>query len=174
MSSSRVQQARTTTRWRMLHRLLLFCILPHTYSIIEPEAQWIDRDRYGTEKKLIRLGQEQERCEIVWVRCNESVSRSIYKHLPDMGYRVNIVEKCDKHHPPDTPPYFFNSLYVPNVGDEGYGYLAWIMARWYTLPECMIFMHGSHEHLQHPREFFKCLRPASTFSSTALAIPMGR
>ena len=154
--------------------VLLGILLPlRTNSIVEPEAQWIDRDRYGSGKTIVRLGQEQERCEIIWVRCNESVTRSVYKHLPAMGYRVNIVEKCDKHHSADTPPFFFNSMYVPNVGDEGYGYLAWIMARWFTLPECMIFMHGSHEHFQHPHEFLTCLKPASAFSSQPLAIPLG-
>ena len=55
--------------------VLLGILLPlRTNSIVEPEAQWIDRDRYGSGKTIVRLGQEQERCEIIWVRCNESVT----------------------------------------------------------------------------------------------------
>jgi hypothetical protein len=98
-------------------------------------ASWGEQEEGGAEEEE----EEEERCEIVWVRCRESLNRWVLHDLPAMGYRVNVVEKCESR-PVDAkagaPPFFYNSLFVPNVGDEGYGYLAWIVSRWYTLPRC--------------------------------------
>ena len=73
-------------------------------------------------------------CEVVWVRCREPPPAWLPWH-------ATIVEKCGLLSNRSV-------LSVDNKGDEGYGYLEWIMWRWSTLPPCVYLLHGSNSHLR--------------------------
>ena len=63
---------------------------------------------------------------------------------------------------------------VQNVGEEGFGYLSWIVARWESLPPCAFLLHGGWK--RRPRfwdmvvNLLPCaLRPRGR---AALAVPL--
>ena len=94
-------------------------------------------------------------CEIVWVRCNEPAG-PLLSVARRTGQRLSIVDKCDTNrqasptmrarnsarpgHNPVHPVHGLTPSPAPkqvqNVGEEGFGYLSWIVERWESLPPC--------------------------------------
>ena len=104
---------------------------------------------------------DDHECEIVWVRCHEPIPT----WLPD---NAKIVEKCGE---------FIEArsvLSVNNVGDEGFGYLEYIIARYATLPLCVLLLHGSHSYLRMlpVSSLLRNLRPPAELAHAALAVPL--
>lgn len=102
---------------------------------------------------------EQHQCEVVWVRCDEI--------LPSwLPADASIVEKCGRSSSTSV-------LSVHNVGDEGFGYLEWIVSRYQSLPPCVLLLHGARPHLRVPLDDLRrCLRPAVRLGAEALAVPL--
>ena len=99
-------------------------------------------------------------CEVVWVRCREPPPA----WLP---WDATIVEKCGLLSNRSI-------LSVDNKGDEGYGYLEWIMWRWSTLPPCVYLLHGSNSHLRLGLDLLlRSQRSVSSLSRESLAVPLG-
>ena len=90
------------------------------------------------------------RCEIVLVRCNESTT-SLVRLANRTGQRLSILEKCGRHEAA-------SALHLRNVGEEGFGYLSWIIARWDTLPPCAWLLHGGSE--RRGRFWSMCVAPS--------------
>ena len=101
-------------------------------------------------------------CEIVWVRCNEPAG-PLLRLVNRTGQRLSIVDKCEAHTSAsamrvrNSPSLAITGCsYLPgtitkrsptpnqvqNVGEEGFGYLSWIVERWETLPPCAFLLHG--------------------------------
>jgi hypothetical protein len=96
------------------------------------------------------LASASSQCEIVWVRCDEPIP-------PWLPPSASIVEKCGRVSAGQSV------LSVHNVGDEGFGYLEWILSRYHSLPPCVILLHGSRPHLRLPLDrLLRCLRPAAS------------
>ena len=99
-------------------------------------------------------------CEVVWVRCREPPPAWLPWH-------ATIVEKCGLLSNRSV-------LSVDNKGDEGYGYLEWIMWRWTTLPPCVYLLHGSKSHLRLGLDLLlRSQRSVSSLSRESRAVPLG-
>ena len=90
------------------------------------------------------------------MRCREPIAGYLF---PQNGsHTLRIVEKCGLWNATHS------ELNVSNIGEEGFGYLSWIVARYHTLPECVFMMHGLHipQVLRRPlAELVRCLKPAT-------------
>ena len=109
-----------------------------------------------------------ELCEIVWVRCREP--REDFLRVVPRGMRVSIVEKCGEHGQG-------SALEVRNVGEEGFGYSSFIVARWDSLPACAFLVHGGWRRRatfwDGVATLFGCVRrPVSNWTSKPMAIPL--
>lgn len=119
---------------------------------------------FNDENSALPMGS----CEVVWVRCNEPID-PLLRLVNRTGQRLSVVEKCDA-------PTSASGLRVPNVGEEGFGYLSWIVERWDTLPPCAFLLHGGWK--RRPRfwdmvvELLPCAHAHAQHQRAALAVPL--
>ena len=63
---------------------------------------------------------------------------------------------------------------VQNVGEEGFGYLSWIVGRWETLPPCAFLLHGGWKRRPRFWDMVVDLLPCALAprERSALAVPL--
>jgi hypothetical protein len=106
----------------------------------------------------------------VGIRCREELPEWLANAMARPPHpTLRIVEKCglrSEH----------SAMHVQNVGDEGFGYLEWILQRYDSLPPCAILLHGNEAHTRlhgNFRALLACMRPVRELANSSLAVPLG-